>query len=249
MSALKDKVVLITGAAGGIGGCTAETIAGRGAVVVLADLDGEGARTGAERIEASGGRASSIAMDITDVSGVERAVAEVVERYGRIDALVHCAGVDCPRGTPTGIDEAHWRSIIDVNLNGAWWVTQAVLPGMIEQGGGRIVLISSLAARLGGAPMSPAYSAAKAGVIGLTINLATSLEKDGILVNAITPGNTGNTGFPFTEERARAYLSTHPLGFGGPQPTADGVAYLLDSSGDWISGTVLNISGGDHRGI
>lgn len=249
MTTLTDQVVIVTGAASGIGRCTARTLAARGARVVLADIADDRAREAATEITADGGTATAVHVDITDPASAERMVASALEAYGRVDALVACAGLDAPHGLPTEIDEAHWRHVIDVDLTGAWWCAKAVLPGMVAQRSGRIVFISSVAARASGAPISPAYGTAKAGLLGLTVALATSLEADGILVNAITPGPTGSTGRPYTAEGADAYLREHPLGFGGPQPIADGVAYLLDSSGDWSSGTVLNISGGNHRGI
>lgn len=248
-SGLEGRVVIVTGAAGGIGRCTAETLAARGATVVLADIAEDAARDAAMQIVRHGGSAAARGVDITDPESVRRAVDRTIEECGHVDGLVHCAGLDAPKGLPTEIDEAHWRHVIDVDLTGAWWCAQAVISHMVERGYGRIVLISSVAARASGAPISPAYAAAKAGLLGLTVSLATTLERDGILVNAVTPGPTGNTGRPFAPESAERYLREHPLGFGGPQPIADGVAYLLESSGDWSSGTVLNISGGDHRGI
>lgn len=249
MTTLTEQVVIVTGAASGIGRCTAQTLAARGARVVLADIAEARAREATAEIVANGGTATAVHVDITDLASAEDMAAAAVDAYGRIDALVACAGLDAPHGLPTEIDEAHWRHVIDVDLTGAWWTAKAVLPHMVAQQRGRIVFISSVAARISGAPTSPAYATAKAGLLGLTVSLATTLESDGILVNAITPGPTGSTGRPYSKEGAEAYLRDHPLGFGGPQPVADGVAYLLDSSGDWSSGTVLNISGGNHRGI
>ena len=112
-----------------------------------------------------------------------------------------------------------------------------------------MVIISSVAARAGSQIYSPAYAAAKAGLLGLTVGLAVQLEPFGILVNAITPGPTGSTGTPLTETERSEYIAAHPLGFGGAQPIADAVTYLLKGSGDWVSGAVMNVNGGDWRGI
>jgi 3-oxoacyl-[acyl-carrier protein] reductase len=120
---------------------------------------------------------------------------------------------------------------------------------MMKQKKGRIVFISSLAARLGSSRHSPAYATAKAGLVGLTVSLSSQMEEFGVLVNAITPGPTGNTGYPTADEVKQAYLAQQPLGFGGPAPIAEGVLYLLSSAGDWMSGSVLNISGGLFRGL
>lgn len=249
MAGLEGQTIIVTGAGAGIGRATARTLSARGAHVVVADIATDAAADTVSMITADGGDASIAYVDIEDPASASALADEVIGRRGAIDALVNNAGLDAPHGHPREIDVAHWRRVIDIDLSGAWWCTQSVLGHMIDRGRGRIVFISSAAARASGAPISPAYATAKAGLLGLTVSLATTLEQHGILVNAIMPGPTGNTGRPFTDAGAAAYLAGHPLGFGGPQPIADGVLYLLDSSGDWSSGTVLNISGGDHRGI
>jgi 3-oxoacyl-[acyl-carrier protein] reductase len=249
MGSVKDSVVIVTGGAGGIGETISSALANRGAHVVVADIRTDAAESVAARLRAEGLSASAETLDITDPESAAALAESVLHSHGRIDSLVNNAGLDAPHGHPAEIDATHWRHVIDVDLNGAWWCTQAVIPAMVGARTGRIVFISSVAARASGAPISPAYAAAKAGLLGLTVSLATTLERDGILVNAITPGPTGNTGRAFSPEGREAYLAAHPLGFGGPKPIADAVSYLLDDSGDWLSGTVLNVSGGDHRGI
>jgi 3-oxoacyl-[acyl-carrier protein] reductase len=246
---LTDQVVIVTGAAQGIGRCIAETVAARGARVIVADIAAElGAKT-AEEVTAKGGLADFRRLDITDPKACTALAAEITRDFGRIDALVNNAGLDGPRGRAWEVEEDAWRHVIEVDLNGPWWCTRAVLPQMIEQRRGRIVFISSIAARVPGITVSPAYATSKAGLLGLTVALSAQVEAFGILVNAIMPGATGNTGYPTPEAEKRAYLDRYPLGFGGTQPIADGVLYLLGKSGDWISGTALNISGGNFRGI
>ena len=137
--------------------------------------------------------------------------------------------------------------MIDTNLSGAWWCTAAVLGHMRDRRSGRIIFISSGSARVGDREISVAYNASKAGLVGLTIGLSTHVEASGILVNAIAPGYTG-TGQPMGDEERAQYATEHPLGVVGPGPVADACVYLASSSGDWISGAVLNVSGGWVRG-
>jgi NAD(P)-dependent dehydrogenase (short-subunit alcohol dehydrogenase family) len=246
---LTDKVVVVTGAARGIGRATAGTLARNGAKVVLADLLEDEGEAAAQELRSAGLDALAHPVDVADPASAERLAAAVLGAAGRIDGLVNNAGLDAPLGEAWTTDEAEWRRIMEVDLNGAWWCSRAVLPAMMEQRSGRIVMISSVSARIGSGHISPAYSTAKAGLIGMTVGLSAQVEPYGIRVNAITPGPTGDTGRPYSPEGREAYLAEHPLGFGGPQPIADGVLYLLGSSGDWVSGAVLNISGGQQRGI
>ncbi len=245
---LQGQVAIVTGAAQGIGLRISEMLAANGATVVLADLQAIKARSQAAAIRSAGGRAWSIALDIGRPESSRRMVRRTLARFGRIDCLVNNAGIDAPLGEAWTEPDEHWRRIIDLDLSGAWWCTKAVLPSMIAAGRGRVVLISSVAARRGSPTISVAYNSAKAGLLGLTIALATQVEQHGVLVNAIAPGPTGNTGqTPGAAEKA-AYLAAYPLGFGGPDPIAHACLYLLRSSGDWISGSVLNVSGGGWKG-
>lgn len=175
-------------------------------------------------------------------------VAFALERFGKVDVLVNDAGLDAPPGLAWDISEEHWRDVIDTNLSGAWWCTQAVLPHMMERRSGRIIFISSGSARIGQEDISVSYNASKAGLVGLTIGLSAHLEAHGILVNAIAPGYTG-TGRPMTHEERSAHESRFPLGIGGPEPVAHACLYLARASGDWISGAVLNVSGGWWKGF
>jgi len=249
MSQLADSVIVVTGAAQGIGECIARTLAADGATLLLADIQDAKVADVAAALRASGARAESVPVDIASPSAAAAMVEAGLRLFGRIDALVNNAGIDAPRGRAWEIDEPHWRRLIDVDLSGPWWCTRAVLPHMMARRRGKIVLISSVVARLGSPWASPAYAAAKAGLLGLTVSLSVQLEPYGIRVNAITPGTIGTTGTPMTEAERAAYLATHPLGFGGPQPVADAVQFLLRPSGDWLSGAVLNVTGGRLRGM
>jgi 3-oxoacyl-[acyl-carrier protein] reductase len=217
--------------------------------MAVADIRASDAQAVADALAAGGHRAIAVECDIADPSSAEQLARTVRDEFGGVDGLVNNAGIDAPPGTAWDITEHDWARVIDVNLSGAWWCTRAVLPVMRAQRYGRIVFISSVAARMGNADISPAYGAAKAGLIGLTVALSAQVEADDILVNAITPGPTGDTGRPMSADERADYLRSHPLGFGGAQPVADGVRFLLGPSGDWLSGSVLNISGGEFRGI
>jgi NAD(P)-dependent dehydrogenase (short-subunit alcohol dehydrogenase family) len=245
---LTGQVAIVTGAAQGIGRCIAETLARDGASVVLADIQDEKAASVAAAICDDGGEAAAVEVDVRDPARADAMVAFALEHYGRVDLLVNDAGIDAPPGEAWTIDEEHWRAVIDTNLSGPWWCTKAVIPHMKQRGSGRIIFISSGSARIGEHDISVAYNASKAGLIGLTVGLSVHLEPFGILVNAVAPGPTG-TGQPMTERQRTGYLEQFPLGLGGPQPIADACLYLARGSGNWISGAVLNVSGGWVRGF
>ncbi len=241
--ALNGKHVVVTGAAQGIGECVARTLAGRGAVLYLTDIQKEKVAGVADELGALNGP-----VDISDPASARSMIEDAVERLDGVDCLVNVAGIDAPWLDPMDEDESHWRRIIDTDLSGPWWVTRAVLPHMRARGSGRIVIISSVSGLLGDPDIAPSYSAAKAGLVGLTVALSSRFEGEGILINAIAPGFIGTTGTPTPEAAERDYLQRYPLGYGGPQPVADAVCYLLDDSGDWISGVVMNVTGGLLRG-
>lgn len=245
---LDGKVVIITGAAGGIGACIARHFVAAGAALLLADIKAQGAAALAEEITGAGGHALSVPVDITDPDSAREMAATALQRFGRIDTLMACAGLDAPRGEAWTLDDAHWRTVIDADLSGTWWCAKAVIPSMIAARAGRIVFIGSAAARRGSLSTSVAYNAAKAGLIGLTFGLARQLEPHGILVNTVAPGPTGNTGEPMTEEEKAHEAVTYPLGLGGPEPVAHACLYLAGPGGSWVSGTVLNVSGGRWQG-
>lgn len=246
--ALAEQVAIVTGAARGIGERVARFLADDGATLVAVDIDGPGAERVALSLASGGSPSLAIALDVSDPDGARRMAATVLDRHGRIDLLVNNAGIDAPEGVPWALEDDAWRRVIDVNLSGQWWCSQAVIPSMMERRRGRIVFISSVSARMGELGLSVAYNAAKAGLLGLTVGLATNLEPHGILVNAIAPGPTGNTGRPMNEVERELYEHALPVGLGGPDPIAHAVLYLARASGDWVSGSVLNVSGGLWKG-
>lgn len=244
---LEGKVALVTGAAQGIGESIATFFARDGAAVMLADIQEEKVRGVAERLAGDGHNTAATYVDIANPNSARAMVETTLERFGQIDILVNNAGIDAPPGLAWELTEDDWNRLINTNLSGEWWCTQAVLPHMMERKSGRIIFISSVSARMGASHISVAYNAAKSGLIGLTIGLSVQLEGHGILVNAITPGRTG-TGTPISPENRAKHERDFPLGIGGPEPIAHACLYLARESGDWVSGTVLNVSGGRWRG-
>lgn len=244
---LDGCVAIVTGAAQGIGESIATFLATAGASVLLADIQRDRVDEVARRLNAAGHRAASCCVDVREPSSASAMVASCLDEFGKVDVLINNAGIDAPPGAAWEVDEDHWRRVIDTNLSGAWWCTAAVLAPMKQQRSGRIVFISSGSARIGDPGISVAYNASKAGLIGLTIGLSVHLEPFGILVNAIAPGYTG-TGEPMTVEERSAYDAAHPLGIVGPEPVARACLYLASAGGDWITGAVLNVSGGWWRG-
>lgn len=245
----RGGAIIVTGAAHGIGALTARKLAEDHCPVMLADIAEDEVLALAARLRDEGHTTTGHFVDISQPGTAKQLADATVEEFGHIAALVNNAAIDAPPGLAWEITTEHWERVIDVNLTGGWWMTQAVLSSMIERRRGKIVFISSLAARQGSDRYSPAYAAAKAGLLGLTVGLAAQVEQFGIRVNAITPGATGTTGTPMTEAERQALLAAHPLGPGGAEPVADAVRYLLAPSGDWLSGAVLNVSGGQLRGI
>ena len=245
---LAGKSVIITGAAGGIGSCIARHFAAAGASVMLADIREAETTELASSLRSRGNRAGAVAVNIVDPQSARHMADVTIERFGAINILINCAGIDAPRGLIWETDDEDWRRIIDADLSGSWWCSKAVIPHMIERGSGRIIFIGSVAARRGSVGTSAAYNAAKAGLIGLTFGLAKQLEPFGILVNTVAPGPTGSTGEPITPQEIAAEKAQYPLGFGGPEPVAHACLYLARKSGDWVTGTVLNVSGGRWQG-
>ena len=149
------EVFLVTGAAQGIGECIADTLAAGGATLFLSDIQKEKVADVAARLCAQGSTAKSCQVDISDPLSAQAMVAAALDAFGHIDGLVNNAALDAPAGDCWEVDEQHWRRIIDVNLSGPWWVSKAVMGHMMERRRGKIVIISSLAAREGGEHSPP----------------------------------------------------------------------------------------------
>ena len=176
-------------------------------------------------------------------------VTRALSLTGRIYGLVNVAGIDAPDARWEDIDEQHWRRLIDVDLSGPVVVRKKCSASHDSRrrrpDRGHLVCLRGRALR---GSVGGRTARAKAGVIGMTMSLAKEVEKHGVMVNAVAPGATGNTGTPMTIERRRQYDEKFPLGPIGTDPVARAVAYLLGDGGDFVSGTVFNVSGGYWHG-
>lgn len=240
---LSDQTAVITGGARGLGFGVAVRLLASGAKVALWDMD-EAALDGA-KAALSSDKVHVHATDITDYQSVENALSETEKTLGPVSILVNSAGVAGPNHTLDEYPLEAWRQVIDIDLNGAFHVNRAVVPGMKARNYGRIVNIASIAAKEGN-PNASAYAAAKAGVVGLTKSLGKELATYDIAVNAITP-SVANTPIlnELTEEFIKYMLSKVPRGrFLEIEELAGMVAWLVSKENSFTTGSVFDLSGG-----
>lgn len=242
------KVAVVTGASRGIGRAIAEALAGAGyAVAVNFVSRREDADAVVSAIAAAGGSALTVQGDVSDPAAVARMFATVDDRFGRLDALVNNAGIGRRFERVTDIDDETWRRTIAVNLDGAFFCMRAAIPRLKAAGGGRIVNVSSGAARTGGA-VGAHYAASKAGMLALTAKAARELARDGIAVNAVLPSVIETEMLeavapdPAARDRARAQI---PIGrFGRPDEVARVVRFLVAEAPDYLTGECISLRGG-----
>jgi NAD(P)-dependent dehydrogenase (short-subunit alcohol dehydrogenase family) len=243
------KVAFVTGAASGIGRAAALAFAREGASVVAADVSEQRNRETVSLVEEHGGRALAVRCDVTRAENIKAALAKTVEAFGRLDFAFNNAGIEPSKPAPTAeYEEEEWHRIIDTNLRGVFVCMKHQIPLILEQGGGAIVNTSS-GAGIVGIKGSPAYTAAKHGVIGLTRAAALDYAARNIRINAICPGYidtpmmvrfTGNT----PEGRARV-IAEEPVGrMGKPEEVAAAVIWLCSAPAAFVIGHAMVIDGG-----
>ena len=246
---LEGKVCIITGGAGprGIGKTTARLFHEHGATVVIADLDEEKSRQAATEISAD--RTLGVACDVTDKTSCENAVAAVVAKFGRVDVLINNAGITQPLKT-LEITSENYEQVTDVSLRGMLFMSQCVLPHMVEQNGGSIINTSSVSAQRGGGIFGgPHYSAAKAGMLGLAKAMAREFGQHNIRINSVTPGliQTDITGDKLTDDMKKQIISGIPLArLGNAIDVANGFLFLASELSSYTTGAVLDVNGGMH---
>jgi NAD(P)-dependent dehydrogenase (short-subunit alcohol dehydrogenase family) len=246
MDLLQDKYVVVTGAASprGLGKATARLFADHGATIAILDLDADAARSAAADL---GAQHVGLACNVTDKAACEAAAAELEAKWGRIDVLVNNAGITQPLKI-LEIAAENYDAVLDVNLRGTLYMSQAVIPGMKSRKSGSIVNLSSVSAQRGGGIFGgPHYSAAKAGVLGLTKAMARELAPDGVRVNAICPGfiATDITAGKLTPDMMQGILAGIPMGRAGEASDVAGCCLFLASDlAAYCTGTEVDVNGG-----
>ncbi|WP_328315933.1 SDR family NAD(P)-dependent oxidoreductase [Streptomyces sp. NBC_00388] len=239
------RAALVTGGASGIGLAVAERLARGGAAVVIADYNEEGARKAAAGLEATGARATAVTVDVTDPASVERAVRHATDTFGALHLAVNNAGIGGP-SLPTGEYEVSaWQRVIDTNLSGVFYSLKYELPAILAAGGGAIVNMASILGTNGFAG-SPAYVAAKHGVVGLTKTAALEYAAQDIRINAVGPGFIDTPLLRDTDNPMREQLvSLHPAGrLGTAGEVAELTAFLLSERASFIHGSYHLVDGG-----
>lgn len=246
-----NRVALITGAGSkrGIGREIAMQLASRGATVVLADINLEGAEETAQQIREQQGEAYPIQLDVTNRAQIASAVQEIMNRFGKIDILVNNAGITRPTRV-LEIPEEEWDLIFNVNVKSIYYMTQEVLNHMKEQKYGRIVNLGSVSGKRGGGVFGGShYSAAKAAVAGFTKAVAREMAPYGITCNSVAPGLIGTdiTGGLLTEEVKVEQVKGIPVGrVGNVTDVAYTIAFLASEQAGYITGEEVDINGGMH---
>ncbi|MCC6954872.1 MAG: 3-oxoacyl-[acyl-carrier-protein] reductase [Deltaproteobacteria bacterium] len=242
---LTDRVALVTGGGRGIGRAICQNLAASGATVLVNYSRSEDdARSVVAEIVSNGGRAEFVKFDVGTPEDVERGVNEAVEKVGKIDILVNNAGIAVD-GLLVRTKNVDWDRTIDVNLSGPFYCCRAVAKSMMKQRYGRIINISSIIGQMGNGGQA-AYSASKAGLIGLTKSVARELASRNITVNAVTPGYiVTDMTTSITEDLREQMLRNIPLArLGSAEEVASVVAFLASDASAYVTGQVIAVNGG-----
>jgi gluconate 5-dehydrogenase len=233
---LEGKVIIMTGAAGGIGAALSKGMAGIGAIMCNCDISEEGLKALEQKIAEEGGRSKSYVMDVTDRGNIQAVIDSIVEEYGTIDVLVNVAGINKREGFMDVSEETYDR-IMDINLKSVFFITQAVVPHMMKKHSGSIINIGShnATAMLGGCSV---YGATKSGVVSLTRSMAVEWAEWGIRANAVSPGHILT---PLTQVTWDRIAMRRP---GDPDELLGIVALLASDASSYMSGANYVVDGG-----
>jgi NAD(P)-dependent dehydrogenase (short-subunit alcohol dehydrogenase family) len=241
----EGKVVLVTGAASGIGFASVERIAREGGTILCADLQSDGAQASAKRAVELGGAAEAVVCDVSDPVQADAAVAACVERFGRIDALCNVAGILRFAHTHE-MELEDWNRILAVNLTGTFLMCRAAIPHLLRSRG--CIVNTSSTSALAGLPYGAAYGASKAGILALTRTLAVEYGRQGVRANAVCPGSistpmTKNPDFPDGVD-VKLLMRQSPLDtFRGPETVASLIAFLASEDAAHVNGEHVRVDG------
>jgi len=238
----KGKIAVVTGGASGIGKSCCLSLAEKGATVIAVDRNENGAKAVADEIKQKGGNAEGLSLDIVNIAQIKVIVDYIENKYSRIDILINCAGITDVI-TIEDITETEWDRMLEIDLKGPFFVSQAVINVMKKNNFGKIVNLGSVAGEVGGIVVGANYVAAKAGIIGLTKSLAKSAAKYGINVNTVSPG------FIDTEmtKDLNQDVKMVPLGRKGTsEEVSDVILFLCSDYARYLTGVNLDVNGGLH---
>lgn len=249
LSRPRQRVALVTGAAGGIGAATARILARDGCAVALVDLAADPLDRVCADLTEEGFDARSVECDVTSHDEVARAIAMAVAWRGHLDVVVNAAGV-VRLGTIDGIDDDAWQEMLNVNLTSVFLVCRAAYASLLTGADAGVVNVASVSGRTRSVLADPSYVASKAGVIGLTRSLAAQWARDGIRVNCVAPGLTDTAmSSIYSQDERRSFEQMIPLGrYARPEEVAEAIAFLASDRSSYITGAVLDVNGGMFMG-